>query len=147
MNVLSFLPYLLFLLIYFYKTKKPGALVFFLFILGLSVNFYLPSIVYLSLLTFLLIALLAGLVKPGLLRENSAAGLKSIISNPRMVLAGLLLFFAMAGPFIANYIELQDYVSPTRGFATEAQSTQLSYPKAMGTQLNHYTYLFDYETA
>ena len=145
-NVLSFLPYLLFLLIYFYRTRQPGALVFFLFILGLSVNFYLPSIVYLALLVFLLIVLAGGLKNPGALRGRAHDTIKAAFSRPGLVVTGLALFLATAGPFISNYVEMGDYVSPTRGFAAEASNTQLSYQKSVHTPLQYYDYLYDYET-
>lgn len=144
--ILGLFPYLLFLLIYFYKTKNPAALVFCSLIAGLAVNFYLPTYIFVSLLMFLLISLLAGLTRPRRLQEEGAACLKGIASKPGMILLGLVLFFSMAAPFITNYMEMRDFVSPTRGFAAEAQSTRLSYQDSVNVPLSRYSYLFDYET-
>lgn len=144
---ISFLPYLIFLSVLYFRSRNPASIVLMFTTLGLAVNFYIPlylALIILSLLVsfFLFYGYCTG---ESMLHavERLAQPLKA---RPMVVVACIALFLLQASPMMYSYKEMGDYVSPTRGFTSRGEIASVSdtgYQITTPAPLALYTVLFN----
>lgn len=136
---LSFLPYLLFSLIYFYRNGDVRALVFFLFALGMSLNYYLPTYTLVTILVFII-----GVLARRACRTQILSKIKTLPSHPGWLALGVLVFTILIAPLFMNYLEMKDYVSPTRGFTKAGEYSELGHQASTFTPISRYEFLINF---
>jgi hypothetical protein len=104
------LPYLLFFLVYSFRTRRWAGLFFFSLIWGLCANYYIPT--YIT-ITVVVIALMIVIVSP---RKIFLWMMQLLRKNPASILICAVPFLLTAGTALFSYHQMHDYVSPTRGF-------------------------------
>ncbi|MGP0565561.1 MULTISPECIES: YfhO family protein [unclassified Nitrospina] len=141
--VLSFLPYMLFFLINYYRERTWPPLLLFAVFLGMSVNYYIPTYMAYTLLMFLLAAWLAAGLREDVSVRAEVRSLGQTLRKQLWVIPpALLLMAATAGPMFFNYAEIQDYASPTRGYSTnDAKTTDYTHQKGVSVPWHAYSML------
>lgn len=118
--VLSFLPYMLFFLIGYYRERTWMPLFLFSLFLGMSMNYYIPTYMIYTLVLFLVSVLLVnGVQKNPRLKEEIRSLFTDLFRKPGRLALCLLLVVVPATPMLYNFAEMQDFMSPTRGFSTD----------------------------
>jgi hypothetical protein len=108
LNIIYYFPYALFCLVSFYRTKNVYGVALAMIFLGISLNHYLP--LYILLCTGIFIGFFVLL---SLRDTRSLFGV--VIRRYRVILLASLISLLAASPAFFLYVEMQDYVSPTRG--------------------------------
>lgn len=142
---LTFLTYLLFFLIHFYKTKRVENVVFFCVLLGMSAAYYIPLYHSIAIGIFLILALLACV--PGIApdyKKKFLAAAQTFLGRPKAIALGVALFVLAAGSAFYSYAETRDYVSPTRGFTQGGTLGEKSYIPSVSVLPEHYKKIVDF---
>lgn len=141
--VLSFLPYMLFFLIKYYRERTWPPLLLFAVFLGMSVNYYIPTYMAYTLVLFLLaVWVTAGLREDVSVRMELRSLGQALRKQLWVIPPALLLIAATSAPMFFNYSEIQDYASPTRGYSTnDARANAQSYQPGMAVPLDVYSML------
>ncbi|MGP0565551.1 MULTISPECIES: YfhO family protein [unclassified Nitrospina] len=142
---LTFLPYLLFFLIHFYKTRRVENVVFFFVLLGMSAAYYIPLYHSIAIGTFLILASLACLfgIWPDY-RKQFLIAARAFLGQPKAIALGVVLFILAAGSAFYSYAETRDYVSPTRGFTQGGKLGERSYIPSVSVLPEHYKKIVDF---
>ncbi|MGP0630153.1 hypothetical protein ACTRW9_10620 [Nitrospina sp. 32_T5] len=142
---LTFLPYLLFFLIHFYKTRRVENVVFFFVLLGMSAAYYIPLYHSIAIGTFLILASLACLfgIWPDY-RKQFLIATRAFLGQPKAIALGVALFALAAGSAFYSYAETRDYVSPTRGFTQGGKLGERSYIPSVSVLPEHYKKIVDF---
>lgn len=136
--MLPFVPYLLFFLVYFLRYRSWFALAVFLLFLGDTFNHYNP--VFPALFEVLFFAILATF--PG---SQFRVALREIFLKPLRLAICAGLFLISFAPGVYGFYQMQDYVSPTRGFTQYGKVSDSSsgLQKPIVAEPAYYTALFD----
>jgi len=142
---LNFLPYLLFFLIHFFKYGRIESMVFFFLLFGISSAYYIPLYHTITVALFLSIAALACFFGAGPdYRKKFSRAVRRVITNPRAIVFSLVLFVIAAGSTFYSYAEIQDYVSPTRGYTLGGELGEKNYVRPVEVSLNHYERIMNF---
>lgn len=142
-NILTFLPYLLFSIILFWKHGKATGIYLFFALLGLGVNYYNPVYLFIYLLVLLFSYLLVNIFN---IRKNIGKLFGLIKGKPYRCVIASILFVIPAAPFIYSYFEMESYVSPTRGFTLRGQTvSNAGFQQPAVASLESYKVLYDWD--
>ena len=120
-QIVNPIVYSLFFLIHFLKYRGVSSLFLFFLFFGAFANNYIPVYIGIMLVLFFLSWCVAQPTNALPLKQWLQAIRKQIFSIPllskipQLVLCGII-FLITAGPIVFLYLEMSDFVSPTRGF-------------------------------
>lgn len=108
LNTICYFPYILFCFISSYKRKNIYGIALATVFLGIALNHYLPHYIFLSVGIFLFFALALHI-------KSLPSGLRLLKRQYKILLLALVISLLVACPALYLYIEMQNYISPTRG--------------------------------
>ncbi len=108
LSVIYYFPFILLCIILSCKRKDIYGIALASLFLGIAINHYLPNYIFLGTSVFIFFILVFNL-------KLLPWGLRLLKSHYKIIFLALIFCLLLAAPALFLYVEMQDYVSPTRG--------------------------------